>query len=119
MPEIRTQYQPVTRIVPGVFEQIVEPTRNESVSVGTSSSVIAQARNAANKRKVILIRNISTGTQVVTINPGFGAAVANTGIILQVGESYSDSTDAGYECFQGMITAISDQASATLAIYER
>jgi len=104
----------------GIFEQIVEPTRNETVSVGTSSTVISQARNGLNRRKVLLVRNISSAAaDIITVTPQFGQAVANAGIVLQPGESYSDSEETGYSPFQGMITAICATANGSLSIHER
>lgn len=89
--------------------------RNEAVAVGTSSVEIAPARN----RKMILIRNTSSGTQEITVHLGYGVAVADVGIVLAAGESFSDSSEANYECFSGTITAIGDAASGQLSVVER
>jgi len=90
-------------------------SRNEKVTVGTTSIQIAPAR----KRKVILIRNTSSGTQKITICMGFKQAVEDEGIVLEPGESITDSNSEGYECWQGIITAISDSAGGQLSIFER
>jgi len=96
-----------------------EPTRNEKLSVGTTSIVVSEARNLQNKRKNIVIRNTSSGSQVITINLGYGVAENEAGIVLKVNESFSDSSETGYEAYQGVITSISSGAGAQLSIYER
>jgi hypothetical protein len=101
----------------GIFQQIQEATRNETVTVGTSSQVISEARNEVNPRKVINIRNI--GTTTITVSLGFQAAVNNAGVVLKPNESFSDSQETGYVAYQGGILAISDGAGGSLAIYER
>lgn len=94
--------------------------RNETVAVTTSSSIISDKRNDANPRKVILIRNVSLAVaDIITVNLGAQQAVANTGIILKQGESFIDSTDSGYTCFQGSLTAICATANGQLSIMER
>jgi len=98
----------------------VEPTRNDTVSVGTTSSVISEARQIPKMRTVIIVRNISTAaTDIVTVTPKFGTAVSNAGIVLEPGESFSDSSEAGYQAYQGMYTAICATANGSLAIFER
>lgn len=103
----------------GIFQQIQEPIRNEKVSVGITSSVIAEARNQNNPRKSITIRNISSdATKIITINFGQNVAVADNGIVLRQYESVTDSSESGYQCFQGTITAIAAVAGE-VAIMER
>jgi len=65
------------------------------------------------------VRNISGNGNRASITMGMSSAIANTGIILEDGESYSDTTDAGYECYQGMVNAIGSAAGTVLAIFER
>ena len=92
-----------------------ERSRNEQITVGTTSTEIAPARC----RSVIFIRNTSTGGQVITVCMGFEQAVANAGIVLEPGEVFCDSNSEGYICWQGVITAISDTSGGKLSIYER
>jgi len=92
-----------------------EATRNEIVAVGTTSTQISFKKN----RKVIYIRNSSTAGQTITVNMGPNTAVANTGIILDVGEFIVDSDIAGYQCYKDTITAISSAAGGQLSIFER
>lgn len=97
-----------------------EPTRNDSVAVGTTSTVICEPRNEQNERSVLLIRNISpNAADEITINVGFGEAVANKGIVLKQSESFSESKEAGYKVFQGSISAICATANGVLSIHER
>lgn len=104
----------------GVYSPFTEPSRNDQVAVGTTSTQIAYARNAENPRKVIVFRNTSTAAaDIITINLGFGAAVANKGIVLRQYESFTDSMDGGYQCWQGMITAICATANGLLSVMER
>jgi hypothetical protein len=97
------------------------PTRNETVSVGVTSVLVAKPRNQSpNRRNVILVRNTSTSaTAVITIHTGEGAAVANEGIVLKQNESFYEAMDAGFEPFQGAYTAISNEAGAQLSVFER
>jgi hypothetical protein len=96
-----------------------EPTRNESVIISTSSIGIADRRTIANPRKVILVRNISGNGNRATIYMSNAIATANTGIILEDGESFTDSTGEGYSCHQGSIQAIGSAAATVLSIFER
>ena len=100
---------------------IQEPVRNEKLTIGTSSQIISEQRNTdgQNKRRVILIRNVSTGAQEVTINLGYEQASNGAGITLKPRESYYEAVDSGFEVFQGTISAISDIVGAELAIMER
>ena len=97
-----------------------EPTRNEKVSVSTTSKVVSEARNLQNKRKNIIIRNTSpNATDIITVTLGYSQSVAEAGIVLKQNESFSDSSETGYECYQGVITSICATATGQLSIYER
>jgi hypothetical protein len=91
--------------------------RNVLVSVGTASVQVSPPPVA--ERKVYSIINSSSGGQVITVNLGFQAAVANQGVVLQPGQAWVDSSGEGYKCFQGPITAISSAASGQVSIMER
>lgn len=104
----------------GFLGYIVEPVRNDSLTVGTSSILIAEVRPSTIKRKDILVRNISaSATAIISITMGQAIAVANKGIVLKQGESFTMSTSEGNECYQGQISAISNEAGATVSIFER
>lgn len=99
-----------------------EPTRNETVNVGASSTVISRAKyyQTQGARKVIIVRNISANAaSIITVNLGANAAVAEAGIVLRQYESFTDSTGDNYECYQGEITAICVDANGKVAIFER
>jgi len=92
-----------------------ELTRNVDVGVGTSSVVLSDTQD----RKVITIRNSSTGNQTITVKFGYGLAVAGEGIVLPPGGSVTDAISEGYAPYQGTISAISDAAGGTASIFER
>jgi len=102
------------------YFQLQEPTRNDKIAVGVVSSVIAEARNQDNKRKTIVVRNTSDAdAKIITVHLGQGSAVADTGIVLRRNESFTDSSETGYECWNGVITAICAAADGQLSIFER
>lgn len=97
-----------------------EPTRNDTVAVGTSSTTLSNARQSGAPRKVIVIRNTSAAdTSIITVNLGANPAVASKGILLRQYESFNDSAEAGYEPFQGTITAICADANGQVSVFER
>lgn len=96
------------------FEQ--EPTRNTSESIGTTAVKLADNREGS--RTVIYMRN--TGTVAVTIQlSGNQAVVLNAGIVLNANEYIVDSNSEGYQCYQGVIMALSSGVGTTVAVYER
>lgn len=92
--------------------------RNESVTVGTTSTIVAQYRSTKDRKAIILRNNSTSSTAVITVNLG-NSATASTGIVLRQYESISDSNETGYTCFQGTIAAICSEAGGTLVIMER
>jgi len=96
-----------------------ELTRNEQVNVISTSSVVADARGSNVKRIVYSVRNTSGDGSVITVKQGFGLAVASSGIVLKDGEGYTDSSESGYECYQGSVSAISTTSTGKLSIMER
>lgn len=95
------------------------PTRNESVTISTTSQQVSNPRDNDNMRVVLLIRNISGNGNRATISLGEKIATANTGLILEDGESFTDSSDSGYICHQGGVQAIGSAAATVLSIFER
>jgi len=89
--------------------------RNDLVTVGTSSIQVFQPT----ERTVYSVVNSSTGGQIITLNLGFAPAVAGAGISLSPGQAWIDSNGEGYQCFQGVITAISSAAGGKLSIMEK
>ena len=103
-----------------IYSNIQEATRNETVAVGVSSVRVSDACNDVNPRKNIVIRNTSpNAADVITINFGYNPAVASQGIVLNQNEAISDTTEAGYQSYQGVITAICATANGQLSIMER
>lgn len=107
-------------VLGGIYEPLVEPTRNEQISITGTSSIVSEARNKINPRKVIVLRNTSTNAaDIITVNMGFNQATANNGIVLQKGEAFSDTSETGYESYQGQISAICATANGKLSVFER
>jgi hypothetical protein len=97
-----------------------EPTRNEEVAVGTSNTIVSENRLLQQPRKNITIRNTSSNAaDIITVNLGYNEAAAGAGIVLKQNESFTDSSETGYKCYQGVITAICATANGKLAVYER
>lgn len=97
-----------------------EPTRNEQIDVGTSATLVSEARNELNQRKDLLLRNTSTNTaDIITVAVGFVTPTTNNGIVLRMDESVSFSSETGYTMPQGTISAICATANGKLSIFER
>jgi len=98
------------------------PARNEQVNVGVAASTIAETRSEDQPRQSITIQNTSptAGTDLITIRLGSdGIATANNGLVLDVGDTWTDASDTGYKCHQDTITAICATANGKLSILER
>lgn len=85
-------------------------TRNAQVAVTTTSSQICNGISQYNYSRVQIVITNTDATGVVTITKGTNPAVSNIGIILQPNMSYIESTDSGFECWQGALQAISTKA---------
>lgn len=97
----------------------MENNINQSVTVGTTATVISIERDNNNgKRASIIIANTSTGGESVTVAIN-EPAVLGSGIVLSPGGVWSDSRDGGYWPTQKQITAIGSGAGAKIAIQER
>jgi hypothetical protein len=97
-----------------------EPSRNVSISVGTSSTIIADIRPSAIPRRDILVRNISSSAaDIISVALGTTQAVANTGIVLRQNESFSFSSETGNPSPQCQFSAICATANGTVSIFER
>jgi len=70
------------------------------------------------QRQLIVLTNISSGTQIIYLTTGQDASVG-AGIPLKVGSSWCESIDSAFVPSNLRWTAISDVAGATLAVYER
>lgn len=92
--------------------------RNESITVGTDPVVISVERDNNNGKRVeLLLQNVSTGGQVITVAVDATAAVGK-GIVMSPGGN-KDWTVSGDEYPpQKVVTAIASAAGGTLALYE-
>ena len=97
------------------------PSRNDSVTVGTTSVEVAATRQGkSGARKVIHLTNNSTAGQTITVVfSDSEVAVAGIGIVLKPGSTVTDSISQGYVPWQGKISGIADAASGSLAVYEQ
>jgi hypothetical protein len=103
-----------------LYTQAQDPSRNDIVAVGVTSTIVSEARNEINPRKVFIIRNNSAAdADIVTLTLGFKTAVADAGIIIKKGESYGENSQAGFEAWNGTITAICATANGSLSVFER
>lgn len=94
---------------------MIEGSRNAQVTVGTSTQNVLKPK----PRKVLSLRNSSTGGQVITLQIGEIAAVLNEGVVLSPGQAWTENTSEGYECWDGSVQAISTAAGGVLSIFER
>lgn len=104
----------------GLYSTIQEPSRNDTVSVGLTNTLISEARNELNPRKVFVIRNISADdADIITLNLGFTTATANKGVVIKKGESYGEASEAGFSAWNGTINAICATANGSVSVFER
>lgn len=92
--------------------------RDESVTVGTSSTELSPSIEGTDKRSMIIITNISTGGQIVDL--AFGKpAVAGKGIRLYPTGSWFEVEDQNFSPTNKAINCISSAAGATIEVHER
>lgn len=97
----------------------MERNINDQVTVGTDAVVVSLEKSNMNGKRISLVfTNTSAGGQVITIAID-KEAVANQGIVLNPGGSWSTSASEGYLPTQSHITAVSDLAGGLLSIQER
>jgi len=104
------------------YFQRLQPVRNEQVNVIATSGIIAETRSELQPRQAIIIQNTSAtkGTDIITLFLGTsGVATSNNGIVLDVGDTWVDANDSGYQCHQDVISAICATANGKLSIMER
>lgn len=92
--------------------------QNDSASVGTTSTEILHNVMGNQKRIEFAITNTSS-TQDIYLFIGNIAAVSGAGIKLTPNYSFIQSTDAGSQCWQGPVQAISSAAGGSIAIMQR
>jgi len=97
-----------------------EPTRDDSVAIGTTAVMVSDPRTGKNYREELILRNISDdATKIISIHTGSQIATANTGIVLRQYEAVVWSRIGDDFPPQGAITAICAVAGGTLAVHER
>lgn len=95
-----------------------QATKNTSVSVSTSSAEALQNRaDQADTRRTMFSITALTGSVTVTVAKGDVPAVANQGIVLTQNQTYLESNDAGFPCWQGAVQVIAS-GSGTIAVSE-
>lgn len=93
--------------------------RATALTVGTTSIQVCESPGANSKRQALVFTNVSTGTEVISLNVGPSAAVAGSGIVLNPGDTYFEFNDPKFEVWRGPVQAICSAATGSLAIYER
>jgi hypothetical protein len=97
-----------------------EQSRNEQLSISTTSQKIAAATFAGQPRQEIVLRNTSpNAADIITIKLGNQAAVANEGIVLRQYDAFVQTESQGFHCWQGNIQAICATINGKLSIMER
>lgn len=91
--------------------------RNATLVVGTSP-VVACRNISQGQKTVIVLTNVSTAAQVISLSFG-GQAVAGSSVVLYVGSSWVESIESAFTPTNDMITAIASAANGTLAVHER
>jgi len=95
--------------------------REEIVDVGATSVLVSAQLINPSSRKLFYLRNSSlNAADIITISlSGNTAAIANQGIVLKQGDIYSESSQSGFEVWQGQINAICATANGKLSVVER
>jgi hypothetical protein len=93
----------------------IDQNQSGTVSVSTTSVQLVPSRLGLHRRTQLIITNTSPTT--VTIVKGGADAVANIGIRLMQNQTYIESDDGGFRCWQGAIQAIAS-ASSTVVFME-
>jgi len=91
--------------------------RDALITVG-ASSIEVSPEIYTGKRVVVVITNVSTGGQVVTLAVG-KEATAGTGIVLYPTGAWAESEDASFKPTKQRITAIASAAGGAVTIHER
>lgn len=98
---------------------MAETTRNASVSVATTGTVISSPK-PGRIRTDIMIRNLDGANYItVSITEQGSLTTDGSGIILRPYDTIYFSGGAGYLCPQGAINAIANTGACTCAVYER
>lgn len=92
-----------------------EQAYNYVAAIGATNVRFSGAKN----RKSFVLRNISTGGEVITIAfSNFAAATAGAGVVLNPNDAIADANSGGYVCWSGDFNAIASGAGGQLAVME-
>lgn len=89
-----------------------------SITVGTSAVDILPDLTITGSRKAFVLTNVSTGGQIISLSTG-GVPVANQGIVLYPGGTWSEARDPAFEPTNQKIAAIASASGGLLAYSER
>jgi len=95
---------------------MTQTTRNATITLAATTTLISQAVYRPIKRSQIIITNTDAAA-TIAVQKGSGAAVLGKGIILPPNAVYIESTDSGFQCWQGEFSAVSSGAT-TISIVE-
>lgn len=83
-----------------------------TAAVTTSEAELVPSRLGKTRRTQLIIQN--TSPTVVTITKGDDPAVANVGIRLTQNQTFIESDDAGFLCWQGAVHVVGSGASTVV-----
>ena len=84
---------------------------NSTVTVGTTP---VELFKAVPNRNYFYVYN-GTAAKVLTVFLGEGTVTANNGVVLQTGESYTQSDSEGFRAWRGKVMAVCDAAGCTVS----
>ena len=90
---------------------------NNSAKTIAATATVVSPHVFNGQRAVIVLQNTSLVGEIISIAM-IGEAVKGQGIVLNPGDKFAASKDAGYFPSNEQITAIATAATATLSIYE-
>jgi hypothetical protein len=89
-------------------------------TIACNGAVSVSPSNPMRKRIFISITNISSDSSTVYVLPSDNQTVASgAGIPLLVNQNVTDSTQSGYECWQGNYQVFGTTASSSVVVVER
>lgn len=93
----------------------VAPLTASAPAVATVGATSAQAVASNTNRLGLILVNVSTSDQVISLGFGGNAAVLNEGVTLRVGDGYNMGQ---YDFTTGQVNAIASAVAAALTVQE-
>jgi hypothetical protein len=93
----------------------IDLSQSKTATVTTTSTELTPSRLGLSRRTQLIVTNTSPTT--LTLYKGASAAVAGRGILLSQNQTYIESDDSGFKCWQGAIWAVAS-ASSTVTMVE-